>query len=445
MENGGDHELGAAGAVTVDDEREDEIMDEKIINEEYKTWKKNAPFLYDLMLSTALEWPTLTTQWFPDKQDMPDKDYSTHRLLLGTHTSNEAQNYLQIAHVQLPKPVTPETADYDEEREEIGGYGGGGPKKLPPAEVKFEIMQKIDHPGEVNKARYQPQNPNLVATMCTDGRVLIFDRTKHPSAPTGSINPQMELLGHEGEGYGLSWSPHHFGHLATGSEDMTVRIWDITQFTNNNKAIHPNRTYTHHAAIVNDVQYHPLHASLIGTVSDDLTLQVLDLRSSSTTKAAVSSFHGHSDAINALSFNPASEYVLATGSADKTIGVWDLRNLNVKLHALIGHNDAVTSLSWHPFEEAVLGSSSYDRRVCFWDLSRVGEEQTPDDAEDGPPELLFMHGGHTNRISDFSWNMNDPWVLCSAAEDNLIQVWKVANAIVGKDVEDVPIEELEER
>ena len=122
-------------------------------------------------------------------------------------------------------------------------------------------------------------------------------------------------------------------------------------------------------------------------MSDDLTLQILDLRSSSTSTLAVQSFEGHTDAINALSFNPASEYVLATGSGDKTIGIWDLRNLKVKLHALIGHNDAVTSLAWHPFEEAVLGSSSYDRRVCFWDLSRVGEEQTPDDAEDGPPEL----------------------------------------------------------
>ena len=55
-------------AVNMEDEQEDEQMQEKIINEEYKTWKKNAPFLYDLMLSTALEWPTLTTQWLPDKQ-----------------------------------------------------------------------------------------------------------------------------------------------------------------------------------------------------------------------------------------------------------------------------------------------------------------------------------------------------------------------------------------
>lgn len=54
---------------TEEDQQEEEQMQEKIVNEEYKTWKKNAPFLYDLMLSTALEWPTLTTQWLPDKQE----------------------------------------------------------------------------------------------------------------------------------------------------------------------------------------------------------------------------------------------------------------------------------------------------------------------------------------------------------------------------------------
>ena len=59
-------------AVTMEEEREEEQMEEKIINEEYKTWKKNAPFLYDMMLSTALEWPTLTTQWLPDKQEYGD-------------------------------------------------------------------------------------------------------------------------------------------------------------------------------------------------------------------------------------------------------------------------------------------------------------------------------------------------------------------------------------
>ena len=168
---------------------------------------------------------------------------------------------------------------------------------------------------------------------------------------------------------------------------------DITQFNQENKLLRPTRTYTHHAAVVNDVQYHPLHASLIGTASDDLTFQILDTRKPDTTVAAIKGKDGHTDAINALSFNPASEYVVVTGSVDTTIGIWDLRNVKSKLHVLTGHRQAVTSLSWHPFEEAILASTSCDRRIMFWDLSRVGEEQGPDDAEDGPPELyvpLFL-------------------------------------------------------
>ena len=56
---------------------------------------------------------------------------------------------------------------------------------------------------------------------------------------------------------------------------------------------------------------------------------------------------------------------------------------------------------------------------------------------------LFMHGGHTSHVSDFAWNPNDPWVMCSAAEDNLIQVYKIANAIVGTEDEDVTVEDVQ--
>lgn len=28
-------------------------------------WKKNSPFLYDLVVTHALEWPSLTCQWLP--------------------------------------------------------------------------------------------------------------------------------------------------------------------------------------------------------------------------------------------------------------------------------------------------------------------------------------------------------------------------------------------
>lgn len=361
--------------------------EQKIINEEYKTWKKNSPFLYDMILSTALEWPTLTTQWFPDVKNHPDKNYTSHRLLIGTHTSNDAPNYLQIASVEIPKNITPNERDFDEEKGEIGGHGGAKGGEAPA--VKMTIEQKIAHPGEVNKARYQPQNPNIIATMAIDGRVLIFDRTKHSSLPKDTVEPQAELRGHKKEGYGLCWNPHEKGQLATGSEDTTVCLWDLKQVNASSKIIKPYRQYTHHTAIVNDVQYHPIHTSLIGTVSDDLTLQILDTRSADTTTSAATG-KGHSEAVNALAFNPFSDYLIATGSTDKSIGIWDLRNLKSMLHELHGHQDQVTSVAWHPTEMAILGSGSYDRRVLFWDLSRIGEEQMPDDMEDGGPELCVL-------------------------------------------------------
>ncbi len=54
-----------------------------------------------------------------------------------------------------------------------------------------------------------------------------------------------------------------------------------------------------------------------------------------------------------------------------------------------------------------------------------------------------MHGGHTNHLTEFSWNQNAPWVVCSAAEDNMVQVWKVSDTIISKDLEDVPVDEIE--
>lgn len=71
-------------------------MEERVINEEYKIWKKNTPFLYDLVMTHALEWPSLTAQWLPDVTRPEGKDHSLHRLILGTHTSDE-QNHLLIA------------------------------------------------------------------------------------------------------------------------------------------------------------------------------------------------------------------------------------------------------------------------------------------------------------------------------------------------------------
>lgn len=60
----------------------DDAVEERVINEEYKIWKKNTPFLYDLVMTHALEWPSLTAQWLPDVTRPEGKDYSVHRYVI---------------------------------------------------------------------------------------------------------------------------------------------------------------------------------------------------------------------------------------------------------------------------------------------------------------------------------------------------------------------------
>ena len=48
------------------DDQENSALD-VTVSEEYKIWKKNAPFLYDLVITHILEWPSLTCCWVPER------------------------------------------------------------------------------------------------------------------------------------------------------------------------------------------------------------------------------------------------------------------------------------------------------------------------------------------------------------------------------------------
>jgi len=50
--------------------------------------------------------------------------------------------------------------------------------------------------------------------------------------------------------------------------------------------------------------------------------------------------------------------------------------------------------------------------------------------------LLSISGGHTAKISDFTWNLNEPWVVCSVSEDNVMQVWQMAENIYNEEDDD---------
>ncbi|KAK9741632.1 hypothetical protein RND81_03G118400 [Saponaria officinalis] len=274
-----------------------------------------------------------------------------------------------------------------------------------------------------------PQNPFIIASKTVNAEVYVFDYSRHPSKPPldGTCSPDLRLRGHTTEGYGLSWSKFKHGHLLSGSDDAQICLWDISA-TPKNKTLDAMQIYKVHEVVVEDVAWHLRHEYLFGSVGDDSYLLMWDLRTPSANKP-VQSVAAHASEVNCLAFNPFNEWVVATGSTDRTVKLFNLRKLNTALHSFNCHKEEVFQVGWNPNNVTVLASCCLGRRLMVWDLSRIGEEQTAEDSEDGPPELLFIHGGHTSKISDFSWNPSDDWVVASVAEDNILQIWQMAENI----------------
>ena len=406
-------------AMAVDEAEVDSMAQDRMFNEEYKIWKKNTPFLYDLVMTHALEWPSLTVQWFPESSPRPDRDVTAHKVVLGTHTSGTELNYLMVADVLLPRAETHVNAKkFDEEKGEVGGYSGS------PCKIHTKI--KMVHEGEVNRARIMPQNSFIIATKSPSSTVFVFDYSKHPSTPPDSISrPHHRCMGHSLEGYGLCWSPHECGTLLSGSDDATICLWDINQ---GGEEVQAKCIKRGHADVVEDVDFHRHYAHMFGSVGDDAKLLIWDARQQGEI-ATHTVENAHAGDVNCLSFNPHNEFLLATGGSDNAVNIWDLRNMKQKLHSCESHHEGIYQVSWSPHAPNILGSCSSDRRLIVWDVSKIGQEQSPEDAADGPPELLFIHGGHTAKISDFSWSATEPWTIASVAEDNILQIWQPSGIV----------------
>ena len=132
-------------------------------------------------------------------------------MILGTHTSGQSSDHLMIAEVFLPKSGLETSGKdvaelYDEERQGRSTFGLWanivelGSHTKSPARVR--VVHTINHDGEINRARYMPQNPNLIATKTVKGDVYVFDRTKHETKapPGGECKPDIRLKGLKGEG-----------------------------------------------------------------------------------------------------------------------------------------------------------------------------------------------------------------------------------------------------
>ncbi|KAJ8608501.1 hypothetical protein CTAYLR_005753 [Chrysophaeum taylorii] len=403
---------------------------EEKIEEEYKVWARNAPFLYDSASTKALEWPSLTVDWLPgSSSEGVETGWRRHQLILGTHTSDGSPNRVMLVTVDLPAVET-----QIDTRENFG-------------EDTSAVVLAMDHPGgEVNRARHMPQRPTVFATKCADGGVYVYDiEATAAIEDVDGRGPTVRCVGHDDEGFGLEWNPRETGRLLSAAYDGKICLWDVGDLKTGSASVIIREA--HSGGPVGDISWSPRSEAVFASGGDDGRVLLWDLRASDQ-KPSVVVREAHVADINCIAFPPLHDdespyvsFLVATASADGAVKLWDQRKLDAPLHEN-RHDAEIVALHWAPFEETVLGAAGADRKVHVYDYAKIGApakekpvaeegaadgEEEEDDDDDDPPELVFKHGGHRAKINDFSWNKTEEFLAASVSADNAFQVWWVSD------------------
>ncbi|NWZ77778.1 WDR47 protein, partial [Poecile atricapillus] len=181
-------------------------------------------------------------------------------------------------------------------------------------------------------------------------------------------------------GQGLHALSGHTGHIlalytwsgwmiASGSQDKTVRFWDLrvpscvrvvgTTFHGTGKTCY---YASNHWSAVASVAVDP-SGRLLATGQEDSSCMLYDIRGG----RMVQSYHPHASDVRSVRFSPGAHYLL-TGSYDMKIKVTDLQgDLTKQLPLMVvgEHKDKVIQCRWHTQDLSFL-SSSADRTVTLW-------------------------------------------------------------------------------
>lgn len=150
--------------------------------------------------------------------------------------------------------------------------------------------------------------------------------------------------------------------IATGSDDRTVRLWDIDH---GGKQI---QCFNDHTGMINDVKFHP-DGTCLASCGTDKKIKIFDCRS----QRLLQHYDAHDDAVNSISFNSQGTHLIST-SNDSSIKIWDLKKGCI-IYTLFGHEGASTSAAFSPLGDYFCTGGN-DSVVLAWksNLNPVQQE-----------------------------------------------------------------------
>ncbi len=200
--------------------------------------------------------------------------------------------------------------------------------------------------------------------------------------------------------------------LASGSNDDTIILWDVSQPEAPKQIGQPLKGHT---SWVESIAFSP-DGKMLASGSNDDTIILWDVSQPEAPKQIGQPLKGHTSWVASVAFSPDGK-TLASGSEDHTIILWDVSQPEAPRligQPLKGHTSYVISVAFSP-DGKTLASGGRDNTIILWNVSQP----------EAPKQLGEWGSGLTNSVNSLAFSP-DGKTLAIGGGDNTIVLWDVS-------------------
>lgn len=264
---------------------------------------------------------------------------------------------------------------------------------------------------------------STICTAAANGQIVIYDVTR-------AGVELARLHEHARQVHRVAFNPHQGALLLSGSQDATMRLWDLRALARDRSIMTCRSSYQYpgNNEGIRDLRWSPTEGVEFAAGTDNGVIQRWDFRKA---RAPILKVNAHEKTCHSIDWHPDGKHLLS-GGADKMVNIWDFSSTDRRKKACwqLRAPQAVLNVRWRPprwsaspghsgswnCSQIVTSYDHQDPRVHVWDFRRPFMPFREINSYDTAPTALLWHS------EDLLWSVGMQGVFAQTDINSATQV-----------------------